>query len=561
MGRFLILLALLVVSFGAATAAGESMDARVSSSRPVGLEGSLDAELPGGRAWILNRFADGSARIEGATGRVTIWTWDTLTEEAVVGSPALALAGMGNSTGYRGADMVDDARSTSFNVDNATLVVEFATELFESVLVGSRDATLAISGAVAGPAKPAWLERRMEPPATVQTTPYTPPGQVSYELEKGWAYIGNLTYAEERRGPPSLDWPTVSITGDAQVSLFGGNLTVEDETSRRETRLGAWSRDSTSVATPGVHARIVRKQLAIFEGTIERAEIPAGAKWSAGGPRILWHLDGTAVWRAAEFESATRDGVLDDTGSDVVVRGAGVIEPRPPGTLAILESDSYTLSGDWEILVDGVRLDDTRAEPAVSPAVAAGGLAGIALLVTLLTSLPWKLAAALYTRLGRDDILSHPMRQRILDVAIVEPGVHQSEAFRRVGGAWGPFTFHLRVLIGTGHLRVERRGKFSLLFPADAPHATLPPSHPISRAVYDLVPEGTPGVRVAELANRLGHSRQLVAYHLRRLETAGFVQVAAEAEGLRAWRPDRAARASIEVSPRQEERKPFLPNS
>lgn len=173
-----------------------------------------------------------------------------------------------------------------------------------------------------------------------------------------------------------------------------------------------------------------------------------------------------------------------------------------------------------------------------SACLAAGALADarFASPLALMAMCPWLVA---YTRLERDELMVHPRRARLVQLVRDTGGLPKRELHRRVGGAWGPFTQHLRLLAGAGHVRLRACGRYVMVVPASAPPAPMVPQ-PLAREILVLLPEeGEATTR--GLAERLGVSRQLIGHHVDALRERGLVEVDVR-DGVRRVRRAGAAR-------------------
>lgn len=129
--------------------------------------------------------------------------------------------------------------------------------------------------------------------------------------------------------------------------------------------------------------------------------------------------------------------------------------------------------------------------------------------------------APLYLRIPEPDLLNSSVRSTIFEHVSNNPGATFSQIRATVGAATGTVQHHLRVLVRGGVLRRVRTGKYTRYYPANHRVLALPPSQ--ERLVRSLAREG-PATK-AELARRLDMSRQLVHYHVERLEGKGLLRV------------------------------------
>jgi DNA-binding transcriptional ArsR family regulator len=306
----------------------------------------------------------------------------------------------------------------------------------------------------------------------------------------------------------------ISILGGVHLYAAGGTLAFTDASGEAHAlRTGNWSDDPATVTRRDV----------FFEGTLGSASIPAGPRWGIGAPGASWRFDGEIAWTDATGEARANGTTKSFSHEDVRARGSLLVEPDP----AALGSEArYRASGDVQTLTIG---GAPLVAPRGAPTAALVGASLLALAAALAGGL------ALYTRLAAADLLAHPQRARICRAAEIEPGIHLRELHRRAGGGWGAFRAHLHLLRRGGHLRVERRGRYALVFPARvAPQAAIP--HPLARAVYDALPDDGSPLPLVALRERVGTTRQLLNYHAGRLEAAGLITLTRSPRGRRAAR-------------------------
>lgn len=134
----------------------------------------------------------------------------------------------------------------------------------------------------------------------------------------------------------------------------------------------------------------------------------------------------------------------------------------------------------------------------------------------------------------RDELLDHPLRSAIFEVAQREPGVsvgHLLARLRTLPGrpslGQGSLSYHLYRLERASLLTSRRSGRNRRLYEAGAPFDPTALSvlqRPKARELARLVHEGG-WITQRELRNRVGWSwsRQALAYHLRHLERAGLL--------------------------------------
>jgi DNA-binding MarR family transcriptional regulator len=162
--------------------------------------------------------------------------------------------------------------------------------------------------------------------------------------------------------------------------------------------------------------------------------------------------------------------------------------------------------------------------PIAAPEASAGGDAASSDVVDRDSStVGWHEAPAfmapLYLRIPEPELLNSSLRAQIFSFVERNPGATFSQIQARVRAAPGTVQHHLRVLVRGEVLRKVRTGKFTRYYPANTPANRLSP--PEEKVVMALFKEGP--VTQADLAKLLGMSRQLVHYHVSKLEDRGYV--------------------------------------
>lgn len=159
--------------------------------------------------------------------------------------------------------------------------------------------------------------------------------------------------------------------------------------------------------------------------------------------------------------------------------------------------------------------------PALTPAqIATAATAGSAMLVVA--------GFALYSRLGRDELLSHERRDALHKLVQSEPGIALSDLARRTGLAWGTTVYHLDRLARAGFVTSEAQGARRRYFPVgsvrreDRAGLGALQDGPI-RSLACLVNE-RPGATQGELAAVLGLSASAASKQVTKLESAGLVR-------------------------------------
>lgn len=273
------------------------------------------------------------------------------------------------------------------------------------------------------------------------------------------------------------------------------------------------------------------------------------------------------------------------TGAEVQVSAGHRLDETESGS--ILSGDESRLARRSMLSVDGQgqasQVYETRqrqewsqgapppaGDPDEGPAAVAGArlavpiwsfpaehAAAIGLVAALTALLYWAWPALkalplfpLHTRLGRDDLLDHPVRSEILDALRDRPGIHRAALADELGLAEGTVRHHLGKLVQGGLVTASDAHGFVCYFPRGevdlSMRRALPALTSVSaRRVLHALMEA-PGRSNKELAEATGLSPSTVHHHVQRLREAGLVE--ARREGRRvALSPTEVAERALQV--------------
>ena len=446
-------------------------------------------------------------RLVNFTGRVSVLTWQTsaLMTSAAEARPPTA-----------------PAENLTFHVRGATLELAApARETMHAELALAPHARVVVEGAA-------------PPIAGVPSVLDAPDGRVAYAPTPGaaesvpWRWEPGWTVVGRRLGEPAFPSPVdprLSVVGHFRGSFEGGQATliVQGEPPRT-WRTGTWQEGPLDVGDASAGARTETWRRLVLEGEAGSFDVRPGAWWTFAAPEVSWRLDGDVAWDNATGEARLPEGARRF--EDRPVRGEGVVRVVPSLPRVKGMPVAYAAEGDWRSLeIGGASVASAPQGLDVAPAV---GLSVLALALALLTdggrALLGRLAGVLFTRFAPDELLDHETRRRILDEIRREPGIHLRELHRRVGGAWGSFDFHVGMLRQGGHVTARREGRYTALYRAGEAQGDPGLHHPVSLRILDLLPEDGAPVPLSTLRERAGVSRQLLAYHLKRLEEGGLAR-------------------------------------
>lgn len=502
--RFAVLACALLASPAAAAGPDE---VEASSDAPVRLSGDVAVSVAGGSLVVLQPGLAGPAVVHAFSGRAELWTWRSVVADA---------DGLVEVVAPRD----EDAVVTAYDVAASDVALDVDPAAWAMTVVARGEGTVRVLGTFDGEGRPERLAsdlRESERPLSGVPKPgagSTPPGSVPWSCRRGDAFVGDHTGGGLHAGFPAAPSGRASAEGPLDAQVDGGRVDFVDASGTpRSFRLGSW-RAADDPGVPGAerleHARL------ILRGSATGADLPTGENWGLCGATTTWDVDGALGWDAAEGRVRYDGG--DRRFEDARVVAEGRFRVRHDAPPVALGATRYVATGDFDaVKVDGVPAGRPSQAAAAGPAVAAAAVvAALALL---------RFALALYSRVPPGRVLDHPARRALYDLVRAEEGIHQRALQRRSGLAWGLFAFHYRVLVRAGLLVEERRGRYTFVrTAATRPAAVLPAFRdPMSRRVWEVLPDDATPVPMRDLRARLAMSPQLLRYHLAKLEADGLV--------------------------------------
>lgn len=144
----------------------------------------------------------------------------------------------------------------------------------------------------------------------------------------------------------------------------------------------------------------------------------------------------------------------------------------------------------------------------------------------------------LFSRIDKDELLEHERRARIYELIKQNPGIHLSEIARELEYAWGTTLHHLRKLRADHLILFKDVGHHKSFFINGSGLSE------VQMQAMSLVKNGTlahlaqyleahPRVSLKELSEALNISPPLAAFHIRKLEKAGFVSKVRDGKSVR----------------------------
>lgn len=130
------------------------------------------------------------------------------------------------------------------------------------------------------------------------------------------------------------------------------------------------------------------------------------------------------------------------------------------------------------------------------------------------------LAVPLYTRLRREGLLNHQLREQIFGYVLAHPGACFSQIMKELNLTNGVLAYHLSTLERERLVRSLRDGAFRRYYPCSS--LTVPFEE--ERAVLQSI-NSLPGIAVAELAAEMDLPKRRLDRHLASLVQRGLVRV------------------------------------
>lgn len=474
-------------------AAGAS--AWIGSQHAATLDGTLSLDFPGGVASAVQSVDDFDAEFLNVTGEGILYTWQA--------AGVLAFS-----------EPIEEYDETPYQLHGARLALHAESETISVGVIADDDGSVGVAGGSPEAAsRPDWLAaewRRTN--ARVPGYPLALP-RLDIVAPAGWG--ASATLLNDAHDPVPTG-PELRVAGSVLIEVVGGDLTIFQADGSSEVL------ELRTVAEGGAGAAsIERHAMFVLTAVVERGDVPLEDGWIVAGPRPSWTLSGTADWPKAA--GAEADVPFKDV--PVHVEGDFALSPDP-SQRGPLEADRFVVSGDYTLTAGGVLL--TPEAPVASSTIAAWTLAGaLATLLAFLGSphLAGRVIAPFYTRISRDDIATHPARSQICEHLTGTPGVHLRDLHRRIGGAWGTFSFHLGMLRQAGVIRFEREGRYVAVYLAHQEIARAGPRTVTAQKVLEALPHDGSPMPVTKLRERVGLSRQLLDHHLAALSERELVVV------------------------------------
>lgn len=141
----------------------------------------------------------------------------------------------------------------------------------------------------------------------------------------------------------------------------------------------------------------------------------------------------------------------------------------------------------------------------------------------------------LYTKIKREKVMDHFVRGRIYEFVCQNPGVNYSAIKAQFKLTNGTVTYHLSMLERQEFIRAKQDGIYKRYFsnnggPAASEVEPMSLQLTIAKAIRER-----PGMTQKEIAKRLGSSKQLVSYHIRRMKKDGELETHRDGRSVRVF--------------------------
>jgi len=456
------------------------------------------AALAGGTAVLENGTTDLSVRVE--EGSVAVWTKRM---QCLQRDESTCAEGSAETT--RGSLQVNDSVTIGPRGDDTQP---------RTGLVADEAATLDVEADAQ-----AWNVATANETRTFADDPQAPDEMRELVLERG----PRLSVAE----------PTITVEGDVELSTVDTEVHVdgvsdplvtgwsweegEDVPWYRTLRLVlvdvsgeaalAWDGDAQVAADTPVGLQAGQATLDVFEGEV------AGVNASAAPATVS---DVSVTVAGADWNLSSQD-VNEGT-------------PTLNGAQQSGEADTWFEVQD-EAVEPAVPPDSEDASAARTFALASGATLAAAMLVGYywprLAYAGTLLVSPLYSRIGKDEMLEHEVRETLYETVKEDPGIHAHALSEAADVGWGTTVYHLRRLEDSGFVTSEKKGRYRRFFPAGGfqeEHREVlsvlqnETTEAVARAVLD-----DPGLNQSAICDRVDISPSLASWHLDQLIEADLV--------------------------------------
>lgn len=198
---------------------------------------------------------------------------------------------------------------------------------------------------------------------------------------------------------------------------------------------------------------------------------------------------------------------------------APAVEPGREGTVVQPPEDPTPISA--------ISASSPLPPPAAAVAASLQMGTGVAVAVYVHHDVRWRdfaPLAGLFTRIRREKLLEHPVRELIYTEIRSNPGIHYRELLRKLGIPNGSLAFHLHHLERAGYVRSRRARGRRHLFTTDLQRS--PDSFLVTDRQGRILEflQSRPGASERLIVKALGMSRSNVSYHIGVLRSLRLVE-------------------------------------
>lgn len=163
--------------------------------------------------------------------------------------------------------------------------------------------------------------------------------------------------------------------------------------------------------------------------------------------------------------------------------------------------------------------------------VASGGAIGIAFLIALATetgrySIFKIFALPLYTRIRKDRVLDHEVRQKVYAYIQSNPGAHFRSIMKSLSLKNGALAYHLATLERAEYIKSQRDGMYRKFYLKPGrlgePSKILKTPEEVRKLILEKI-RMEPGISQSKIAKSIGESRQLVNNYIKVLREEGKI--------------------------------------
>jgi predicted transcriptional regulator len=136
-----------------------------------------------------------------------------------------------------------------------------------------------------------------------------------------------------------------------------------------------------------------------------------------------------------------------------------------------------------------------------------------------------KMLIPLYSRVKREDVLNHEVREQVYDYVKEHPGDHFRSILTHLELTNGTLVHHLNTLEKKDFIRSERDGPYKRFYPIGTKiSGEVLEINGLQGKILDVA-AARPGITQKGLAKKLGASTPTINYHVKALRNSGLLKV------------------------------------